>query len=527
MTIGLQITDGTTTIDLNDGSYFEIMELDLGYGGISAIEVTGSVRLYINGTKAQIQTELAALQKILQAAMEYQGTGEGGALYSSLDAVIYIQYRTDGTEAYYRSPIIRATTSVEPGSMETLNFDCGGIEYVIDFERKNWWEGAEAQIQLATALVNATTNAVTVYNPAVSYTAATIAFVSATKKITDSANGLANFQTGTTLWVSNSGSNNGVYTIATGGVAGEIVVVEALADEGASANVQLVGETANYTDIAAGAVGGDMPSATRLEILNTYNYANGIQILWIGQNFKNPLTFPHLLEAESATGTSDTLGMASGGYYVDSTVGSGAEVDLLDWTISGTILSAAAGRWFKALIKFQASTNVNSFKFRLQIEYNGAVIWKGPQVSPDATRDLAILDILTFQLPPSLAGLSNLAEMHLVLTAYQNSGVNLTLGIDFIQLTPVDGYRELYGAGGAAEYNRRIVDDGIIPALYEDDGSGSGKTPNWVGYSTPIMLQPGRAQRLYFLNHTQGGGISRIQHTTAVKLYYRPRRLSI
>ena len=39
MTIGLQITDGTTTIDLNDGSYFEIMDLDLGYTGISAMEV--------------------------------------------------------------------------------------------------------------------------------------------------------------------------------------------------------------------------------------------------------------------------------------------------------------------------------------------------------------------------------------------------------------------------------------------------------------------------------------------------------
>ena len=70
MTIGLQITDGTVTVDLNDGSYFEVMDLDCGYGDISALTVGGSVHCYINGTKAQIQTELAALQKLLQQAID-------------------------------------------------------------------------------------------------------------------------------------------------------------------------------------------------------------------------------------------------------------------------------------------------------------------------------------------------------------------------------------------------------------------------------------------------------------------------
>jgi len=28
MTIGLQITDGTTTLDLNDGNYYELVEID-------------------------------------------------------------------------------------------------------------------------------------------------------------------------------------------------------------------------------------------------------------------------------------------------------------------------------------------------------------------------------------------------------------------------------------------------------------------------------------------------------------------
>ncbi len=70
-------------------------------------------------------------------------------------------------------------------------------------------------------------------------TAATIAFVSATKKITDSGNGLALFKTGQTIVVTGSASNNGVKTIATGNVAAEIVTTEALVDEAAGATVSI------------------------------------------------------------------------------------------------------------------------------------------------------------------------------------------------------------------------------------------------------------------------------------------------
>jgi len=54
-------------------------------------------------------------------------------------------------------------------------------------------------------------------------TAETIAFVSATKKITDSGDGLAGFLTGDKIKVTGSVDNDGTYTVVTGGVAGEIV----------------------------------------------------------------------------------------------------------------------------------------------------------------------------------------------------------------------------------------------------------------------------------------------------------------
>lgn len=78
------------------------------------------------------------------------------------------------------------------------------------------------------------------------YTASTIAFVSSTKKITDTATGLINFVTGDTITVSGSTSNDGSYTIATGGVAAEIVTTEALTDENVGASITLTKASADW-----------------------------------------------------------------------------------------------------------------------------------------------------------------------------------------------------------------------------------------------------------------------------------------
>ncbi|MCK4823844.1 hypothetical protein KA005_49275, partial [bacterium] len=64
-----------------------------------------------------------------------------------------------------------------------------------------------------------------------------IAFVATTKKITDTNNGLAGFLTGDKIKVIGSVENDGTYIVATGGVAGEIVVEEDLTDEDAGASI--------------------------------------------------------------------------------------------------------------------------------------------------------------------------------------------------------------------------------------------------------------------------------------------------
>ncbi len=62
---------------------------------------------------------------------------------------------------------------------------------------------------------------------------ASMAFNSATKTITDAANGLGKFTSGMRIRVSGTVSNDGIYTVTTGGTAGTIVVTESLVTEAA------------------------------------------------------------------------------------------------------------------------------------------------------------------------------------------------------------------------------------------------------------------------------------------------------
>lgn len=441
MTVGLQLTDGVSTVDLNDGAYNSIIELDIGSGDVSAQTVSGSVRIFIDGTKAQIQGEIAAIQKLLQEAVDYSGQGQGNALHSSKDQPVYINYRTDSSENYYRSQLFKASWAIDPGSIEVLNFDCGGIVFIIDFERWNWWEGAEVQVQLSTLTQAATTNAVTVYNP-----------------------------------------YNG------------------------SGNVE------NWVQIDSAQCTGDAPAATRIEMTNTYS-GSDLQYVWIGQNFVNPLSFPTILPL----GTPSTA--------VNITVPSGAETSLANWTLSDAMISAAAGRYFKFMPAFKTGLLGNN-NYRYRIKFTDSLLfWMSSYVKLDASIDVGIRDMFTIAIPPALAGLANLKGFDLEFTVYQETGSTGVISIDYAHLMPVDGYMYVFSRSTAQ--NERIVLDGFSRIAYQDNGSGLIRQPYINTSAGPIMLQADRTQRIYFAQHTNVGSSFANDETLEIKIYTRPRRLSI
>ncbi len=286
----------------------------------------------------------------------------------------------------------------------------------------------------------------------------------------------------------------------------------------------------NYVQIAAADVAGDLPGATRLELTNTYA-SDRLYCVYIGQSWTDPANHVHILEGEDSTAGSDVSNATcSGAYYNRVALASGAEADLQIWTLSAAMLNACKGSFYKLLVRLPnaSAAPLTDVRFRLKLQYtSNTTIWQSGQISFDTNRAYALRDMFTLRLPPWLPQQTGLAALTMVLTGQQSTGSSINVDIDFIMITPVDGWRFLEPIGYGVAQNSRILDDGIYSDLYVDDGSATGKVGIYVGYGSPIMLMPGKLQRLYFLMHANGSYTAEIARTISVKLYYRPRRRTI
>ncbi len=284
----------------------------------------------------------------------------------------------------------------------------------------------------------------------------------------------------------------------------------------------------NYADVDGADVGGDLPGPTRLEILNTYASGN-LYDVWIGQNVTDPTHLNPILEGEAASGgNSISNSGSSGGSYRKFDLYPGAETEMFTWTLSSTVTNACQGAFYKFLLRFASGAAYLPYvRFQLKLKWNLTTIWQSGQVIPDNDRAICIRDLFTARIPPWLIGQSGLDEVDLVLTGQQSAGYTMSLGLDFMQITPADGFRHVMFNGYGAPQNYRIVDDGINELLYVDAGDGSAKAGVLVGYQAPIRLHPGIDQRLYFLMHSNAANQAEIARRISVKLFHSPRRSSL
>jgi len=152
------------------------------------------------------------------------------------------------------------------------------------------------------------------------------------QKILDSANGLAIFKTNDIIVVSGSASNNGVYTVATGNVAAEIVTTEALVDEAAGASVSIAKREAHSNncvldqntglmwsrykaDKMGGASDGNLPwvDATKLYDIFTYCAAANAAALggYTDWRIPNDVELVNLLDTEAPNALPDAAAFPS------------------------------------------------------------------------------------------------------------------------------------------------------------------------------------------------------------------------
>lgn len=116
------------------------------------------------------------------------------------------------------------TRTVESGDNQEM--DTGTFFFTREFTLS----GSQKQALMMNAIMEGRTSEPLVYS-------ASLAYVSSGKHITDAAEGLISFLTGMSVRTSGTAKNNGVYTVATGGVDHEIITSEALEDENAIATV--------------------------------------------------------------------------------------------------------------------------------------------------------------------------------------------------------------------------------------------------------------------------------------------------
>ncbi len=286
----------------------------------------------------------------------------------------------------------------------------------------------------------------------------------------------------------------------------------------------------NYVDIAAADVDGNLPTPIKLMMTNTYA-ANSLAHLWIGHNYTDPANAIWNLEAEAAlekTGAENAT--CSGGFEVSETVNGDTPMALFVWSLTSEQMSAAKGQWVHAIPRFSNANALPNIRFSFAIRWSAfrLKIWQSDPYLP-TSKKLAIRDMASFRLPPWLQSSSDLSDLELVMVGQRTVSSDQTIALDFLQLIPADGFRYLaYPMFGCAQ-NYRIVDDGITGEVYQDNGAGANRAGVISWYGDPILLQPKKLQRLYFLMHTSSlqAYVAEVDRSISVQATYRPRRASV
>lgn len=517
---GLRFTDGTTTVTVSDGTTGWLVKYEAKNKRASDPEVTEQATALLIGGISAVRTTVESLNKLFQQAEIYRQSKSGPC--------VYVERLTESAGSWWRSELVDALPVPEPSAMD-WGIVQGKIEISLIFTRKNWWEG-DTLTELAIsspAKPTAATGETPVYFPRlVRYASGSqISFDSATKKISDTLSLLVEFQDGMTITVEGSTSNDGTYTIATGGGAhaGYITVNESLTTESAG-SAKIWGPECNYIEIGSTAMQGDLPGRAKITIKNNAGSTRNAEMdeLFIGHNFTNS-AWATVLEAEErdSGGTITYDSTHSKGAYTAHSVGAGVTSSLLEWILDNADLVAASGRWFRPLVRFKAFADVYyRFYFeRLTTE------WTGPWQKLDGRSVTAniICPMSPIRIPnrPDEASVSGI-YLRLGLEAKNTGGSTATIEIDYLLLLPTDGYRELYHEGGNVSSGDTITDDGFIGLAYE------GSNVDILTSGKQLMIYPGKAQKIHF---------DYIDHTTTtqqlpgekaqVRVYYRPRKLTL
>lgn len=270
-----------------------------------------------------------------------------------------------------------------------------------------------------------------------------------------------------------------------------------------------------------------LPSATRIEITN--NSSRDFDRVYIAYNSQaGGTSFRHIFEGEDRTiGTGSTISntTASGGQYYSYSWATTATQVVAAWNLTSTFSQTAAGDYFRIMAFLFEKPGDGNYKMRFKAQSTtGLDLLETDWVALDQNRH--IQEIATVRWPPKLRSQTGIHSMRYALEAKHTTTASHTVKLDFVQWSPMDGWRKIFAVARGADTNEKIIDNGIdqIDPYLEISNK---KFPELVGYGNQIELDHDSAAptRMYFLMEAETNETTSATMSATVRVYYRPRRL--
>lgn len=277
---------------------------------------------------------------------------------------------------------------------------------------------------------------------------------------------------------------------------------------------------ATWFMISSSQIEGSINHPLELHFENTYNDASRVTRMYVGMHDTGDVaTYDPILQGESATwivgATTDSSADYANGQAKTYTWSGNAEFKAATWTLTGAQLAAAEGLSVRMLAKIiNPSSHVyGHFKIKYQAL---TTLDQTPEINFDDNVEFQDFGIL--KLPPWLSdgGTPSDLVLELYLRAVSSSHF---ITLDFLHMTPLDGWAEYRSQGYGLPYQYTLVDNGLNNRLVVRDTSSNEaayfvKRPRQATEVAPV------ATKFYVICDNE-----QIMRTTKVKAYYRKRVL--
>jgi|GEM_PF-2392800 len=281
----------------------------------------------------------------------------------------------------------------------------------------------------------------------------------------------------------------------------------------------------SWVTVPAANVTGALPCRAEIEIANTASgFSSRAYDLYVGvQSWGDPTGFTPALEGEAATAltTSSVPNNTdwSGGSARSFTWSGTAETPLGRFALSSALLAAARGGYFRVFARFTQNPPSDTW-LRASVQlFDVTTITEGQQLLLATNQELQ--DLGVFQLPPYLPGETGLAGLSILLTGYSPAGSSRSVVVDYLYLLPLQRFRHFRPRGYGLDSGTLVRE--TVEGAIRSEGWAGGNVGHYIGYGEPLMLWPGRTQRIHILHRAASGGAEPLR-TLTVRLWHRPRR---